>query len=131
MKQTEESGFRLACVNIVTPDAMRLASFYRDVLGASVDDSRGGPGRVEIWFGPRDQAVLLVVNAQPDFVPPRYTVCQGVEIHVPDVDAIYERLCEAGMDIKALPRDLPWGYRYFHISDPDGNGIDLVQKINK
>ena len=43
------------------------------------------------------------------------------------------RLAEFYRDVLVIdatePCDLPWGYRYFHIKDPDGNGIDLVQKL--
>ena len=123
-------NMRLACVNIVTPDAMRLAAFYRDVLGAGIDSSRGGPGRVEIWFGPREGGVLLVANTQPGYIPPRVSACQGIEIRVPDADGLYASLLQKGVAVKTPPRDLPWGYRYFSICDIDGNGIDLVQKLD-
>jgi uncharacterized glyoxalase superfamily protein PhnB len=34
------------------------------------------------------------------------------------------------VEIKYPPKDVPWGYRYFGIKDPDGNSIDLVSVNN-
>jgi uncharacterized glyoxalase superfamily protein PhnB len=62
-------------------------------------------------------------------VPQTYNTCQGFEFRVDNVDAEYERLCALGIEIKEAPQDLSWGYRFFHIKDPDGNGIDIVQKL--
>lgn len=121
---------RLVSINVVTADPQRLAYFYRDVLGASIEESRGGPDRIEIRFGaPETDAVCIVANRAPDFVPRTYAACQGFELRVDDVDALYAQLCAAGIRPSAPPQDLPWGFRYIHIKDPDGNGVDLVQKL--
>ena len=50
----------------------------------------------------------------------------GFEFRVADADAEYERIREMDVEIKYPPKDVPWGYRYFGIKDPDGNTIDLV-----
>lgn len=121
---------RLAGVNLVTADPQRLAYFYRDVLGASIEEGRGGPDRIEIWFGPQGEGtVCIAANRDPDFVPHAYAACQGLELRVADVDALYAQVCAAGVQPAAPPQNLPWGYRYFHVEDPDGNGVDLVQKL--
>ncbi len=121
---------KLVSINLVTADPARLAAFYRDILGAALEESHGGPDRIEIWFGPKtDDTVCIVANRDPDFKPRTYNTCQGFELRVADVDALYAQLCAAGVKPEAAPRDLPWGFRYFHVKDPDGNGIDLVQKL--
>lgn len=48
-------------------------------------------------------------------------------IEVDDVDAIYTRLKNNGVEIKVEIRDEPWGDRHFAIADPNGIGIDLVK----
>ncbi len=129
---TRETGFarKLVGINIVSADPGRLAAFYRDVLGADVCEEHGGPQRIELWFGPRDErTVWITVNHDPAFVPRTYQACQGLEFRVADVDAEYARIRALGVPVAAPPADLPWGFRFFHVADPDGNGIDLVQKL--
>ena len=126
---------RLKLVNIVSADPKGLAEFYQTVLGLTVDESHGGPQRIEMWCGgnredsPNDNAVLIVVNRDEGYVPQVSNACQGFEFQVGDVDAEYRRILSFGVDVKEAPKDLPWGYRYFNIKDPDGNGIDLVQAL--
>ncbi len=121
---------KLKCINVPTPDAKRLSEFYRTVLGAVVDDSHGGPNRIEIWFGDKDNAsVCIVATHDVNYKRPETSACQGYEFSVEDVDAEYERICELNVAVTEPPQKLPWGYRYFNIKDPDGNGIDLVQAL--
>lgn len=126
---------QLKCINMVSAAPKRLAEFYRTVLGLRVDESHGGPQRIEMWSGddrgdsaPGD-AVLIVVNRDAGFVPQAPNACHGFEFRVADVDAEYRRIVSLGVDVKEAPKDLPWGYRYFNLKDPDGNGVDLVQAL--
>jgi len=121
---------KLRAINVPTPDTRRFAEFYQKALGASVDESHGGPGRIEIWFGDNDDDNVLIVAAQDaEYIKPKTSACQGFEFHVPDADAIYAQMREMGITVTEPPRDVPWGYRFFHINDPDGNGIDIVQAL--
>lgn len=120
----------LSCINIPTPNARKLADFYHNVLGANVDDSHGGPNRIEIWFGDKDERTCFIVATQDKaYKKPVTTACQGFEFAVQDVNAEYERIRALGVEVKESPKDLPWGHRFFNIKDPDGNGIDIVQAI--
>ncbi len=125
----------LKCVNIVSANPKRLAEFYKTILGANIDESRGGPHRIEIWFGDAreessgNKPVLIVVNYEAQYTPRTFNACQGFEFQVADANAEYRRIQASGVEVKEAPKDLPWGYRYFHIKDPDGNGIDIVQAL--
>ena len=55
---------RLSCINIPTPNAKRLANFYKKILGANIDETHGGPERIEIWFGNDKQNSVLLVATQ-------------------------------------------------------------------
>lgn len=130
-KATGISG-NLVLVNIVSPAPLKLAEFYKNILGADINDSptHGYPNRIEMWFGPRtDSTVCIVANFDEGFTPPKFNACQGFEFRVPDADAEYDRIRALGIECKEPPKNLPWGYRFFHIKDPDGNGIDIVAKI--
>ncbi|MFD1430023.1 VOC family protein [Lacticaseibacillus mingshuiensis] len=133
-KQTKptQAATRLAGINIISADPLRLADFYQRVLGAQVvnDPAHGGPDRIEIWFGgPDDGHVFITVNRDPAFSPTQTQACQGFELRVSDANAEYARITAMGVAVPEAPRDLPWGYRYFEVKDPDGNGVDLVQAL--
>ncbi|MDR3310467.1 MAG: VOC family protein [Oscillospiraceae bacterium] len=120
----------LVAVNIVSSDPERTADFYRDVLGAVIIEDRGGPDRIEIRFGdPGDDSVFIVVNRDEGFAPQPFNACQGFEFRVADVDAEYARITALGVEVKEPPKSLPWGYRFFHIKDPDGNGVDITARL--
>jgi predicted enzyme related to lactoylglutathione lyase len=129
---TETTGFsrKLVCINIVSSDPKRLADFYRDVLGADVNEDHGGPHRIEIWFGERSESTAcIVVNYDEGFTPQTFNACQGFEFRVTDADMEYKRIQDLGIEINEPPKNVPWGYRFFNIKDPDGNGIDIVQAL--
>jgi predicted enzyme related to lactoylglutathione lyase len=47
---------------------------------------------------------------------------------VQDVDAEYKRLQSLGLPIEVALRNEPWGDRHFVVVDPNGIGIDVVQR---
>ena len=51
--------------------------------------------------------------------------------HVDDVDALYRKLVEAGLEPDAEPENAPWGERYFHISDPDGHELSFAKPLQR
>ena len=56
---------------------------------------------------------------------------QGIwlAIDVDDAKVEYERIQTMGIPIEVELRDEPWGDRHFAIVDPNGIGIDIVQRI--
>ncbi len=121
---------KLSCINVPSPDAKRFAGFYQKVLGAVIDESHGGPNRIEIMFeNANEKTVRIVATQDAEYKKIETTACQGFEFAVQDVDAEYERIQALGVVVKEPPKDLPWGYRYFNIKDPDGNSIDIVQAL--
>lgn len=49
--------------------------------------------------------------------------------HVADVDALYERTIDLGLEPEAPPRNAEWGERYFHLTDPDGHELSFARKL--
>lgn len=47
-------------------------------------------------------------------------------IEVDDVDEVYRKISNKGLEIKIQLRNEPWGDRHFAIEDPNGIGIDIV-----
>ena len=52
-----------------------------------------------------------------------------VTIDVDDVTAEYDRIQSMGMPIEVDLRDESWGDRHFALIDPNGIGVDVVQRI--
>ena len=52
-----------------------------------------------------------------------------VIFHVEDVDALYQRVLDAGLEAQAAPRDAPWGERMFPIFDPAGHDLSFAKRI--
>ncbi|NLO47431.1 MAG: hypothetical protein GX111_03785 [Clostridiales bacterium] len=121
---------KLVSINIVSSDPKRLADFYRDVSDADINKDYGGPHRIEIWSGKRDESTTCIAaNYDEGFIPQTYNACQGFEFRITDADAEYKRIRDLGVEVKEPPKDLPWRCCYFNIKDPDGNGIDIVTPI--
>ena len=51
-----------------------------------------------------------------------------IAVDVDDVDAEYDRIKSMNIPIEVELRDEPWGDRHFALVDPNGIGIDVVQK---
>jgi len=51
-------------------------------------------------------------------------------IHVDSPDDTHAALTSAGYAPHAMPADAPWGERYFHVTDPDGNEISFARPLS-
>ncbi len=52
-----------------------------------------------------------------------------VIFHVTDVDALYQRVLDAGLAPQHEPTDAPWGERMFAIFDPAGHDLSFAKRI--
>ena len=112
---------------IITRDLDRLVRFYTDLFAATETTRVPDEGPI-FYLGLQigDSALGLVVNTE---------VQEGgahrilLSVDVDDVDACLERVEAAGGGVKGPPNDMPWGQRVAHISDPDGNPVNLTQEI--
>ena len=50
-------------------------------------------------------------------------------VYVSDVDAMHRRVLAAGYTPAMAPADAPWGERYFHVCDPDGNELSFARPL--
>lgn len=50
-------------------------------------------------------------------------------IEVDDATREYQRLSALGAPIEVPLRDEPWGDRHFALKDPNGIGVDIVQRL--
>lgn len=116
---------------IVTDQVQASKDFYRRLFGAElVYEGEGG------WF-----VLLRVGHSELGFMQPGLATQapifrpafagQGVwiAVDVGVVDAEYRRVRALGAPIEVELRDEPWGDRHFVVRDPNGIGVDVVQRV--
>ena len=52
-----------------------------------------------------------------------------ISFAVADVDGVYAKLRDAGVEFDGTPQDQSWGARMVGLKDPDGNNLYLLQKL--
>lgn len=140
LAQTAPPPIKPFMVGISVADMDKMTAWYVDNLGFTVTKEvpmgqgggkvrfiEAGEQRIElIWApgsGPRPKAAM----------PPAHTALHGVvqiAMEVPDLDAAKAFLAskgvKPGLDITPIP---PLGIRIMFLSDPEGNLVELVQKL--
>jgi catechol 2,3-dioxygenase-like lactoylglutathione lyase family enzyme len=100
----------------------RARAFYGDVLGLlEVEKPAALAGRNSIWFAAG--AVSLHIAIEPDFHPARRA---HPALLIEGLDAILTR-CEAA-GIVTKPDAYFNGLRRFHVFDPFGNRLELMER---
>lgn len=109
-------------VTLATHDMAKSVRFYESL---GLERRYGGPEAsfTSFHIGPG----YLNLIAQPSDV--EWTWWGRLIVHVSDVDAVYRRVVELGLDHEAPPRDAEWGERYFHLTDPDGHEISFAKLL--
>lgn len=124
------------CFVIVTDPDLALA-FYRDALGLELRNDVANEGFRWITVGAVSQPDVSIVltnylNGSPaDAEAVTALVAKGalngVHFHTDDLEATFERVRGAGVEVVSEPADQPWGTRDFAVRDPSGNLIRIDQ----
>jgi uncharacterized glyoxalase superfamily protein PhnB len=128
-------GARFSQINLVVRDMAASLAFYRrlglDLPASAVWESGGAghhakavtEGGVDLEFD--SHKLARVYNR--GFAAERGRVVIGVEVEArDDVDALWTRLLEDGVQGLQPPYDTFWGSRYAIVEDPDGNPVGLM-----
>ena len=109
---------------IVTHDLERLARFYTGLTGAEESTRVPEDGPV-FYLGLRmgDGELGIVSDAS---VAPGTPGRVLLSLEVDDVDAALSRVASLGGHAPAPANDMPWGQRVAHVTDPDGNAVNLT-----
>ena len=112
---------------IVTADLDRLLAFYTGLLGAQENSRYPDDGPVfYVGLALGDSELGLVTDAS---VEPGSPGRMLLSIEVPDVDALLLEVARLGGNAPSEANDMPWGQRVAHITDPDGNDVNLTQTL--
>jgi len=110
----------ISAVTVFTTDMARSVCFF-EALGltrcfggelAAFTSFRAGSGYVNVALGR----------------PPERLWGRAI-LYVADVDAMYARVLAGGYQASTAPADAPWGERYFHVRDPDGNEFSFARPL--
>ncbi|MBM7789764.1 VOC family protein [Tenggerimyces flavus] len=110
-----------------TTDIARLSAFYIELFGASEElrvPGSKGPFMVTLRFG--DASLALVDYKKGAKAAPGRV---AVTVFVENVDDLLPQVEPAGGTVTGPARDMPWGHRVAHITDPDGNPLNLTQQL--
>lgn len=117
----------LSAITFITADMGRSVAFWQ---AAGFDTAYGGTDASFTSFRAGGNTFInLAENHEPQQSPPPETEASlwgRMIIHVASPDDTYAALVAAGYEPHARPADAPWGERYFHVTDPDGNEISFA-----
>jgi catechol 2,3-dioxygenase-like lactoylglutathione lyase family enzyme len=115
---------------VVTEQVQASRDFYVRLFGCEVLYEGEGGWFVLLGLG---ESELGFMKPGLEFQAPIYrSAFQGqgmwVTVDVEDVDAQYARFRSLGVPIAVELRDEPWGDRHFAVLDPNGIGVDVVER---
>jgi catechol 2,3-dioxygenase-like lactoylglutathione lyase family enzyme len=112
----------ISALTLATHDMARAVSFYR-ALGFRI---RYGGEDAEFTSFAVGSGHLNLVLAAPSA---RWSWWGRAIFYVSNVDALYLRALERGLNPQAPPRDAEWCERFFHLVDPDGHELSFARRI--
>ena len=116
---------------IVTDKVQQSKDFYTRLFGCEVlHEAEGG------WF-----VLLRLGHSELGFMKPNQPSQAAISrpafdgrgvwivVDVEDAGADYKRMQALGVPSEGGLRDEPWGDRHFVVVDPNGIGVDVVQRM--
>ncbi|SOD97386.1 VOC family protein [Blastococcus haudaquaticus] len=112
---------------IVSEDLERLRAFYTGLFDAHevVRMPEDGPA-FYVGLAWEDAELGLTTGSG---APPGKPGRMLLSIEVADVEALLPTVEELGGSPGGGANDMPWGQRVAHITDPDGNAVNLTQQL--
>jgi catechol 2,3-dioxygenase-like lactoylglutathione lyase family enzyme len=113
---------KISAVTFRVMNMTQSVRFYRDVLGMELLYGGERSAFSSLRAGDAQSAILNLEQGEP------VTSWGRLIFHATDVDALWTHLKERGFDPE-IPRDAPWGERYFHMPDPDGHELSFARPL--
>jgi catechol 2,3-dioxygenase-like lactoylglutathione lyase family enzyme len=118
-------------VALPSPDQEKALEFYRDTLGLEVrmdETFAGGQMRWIEVVPPGSSTAIAIAPPGPNSQTP---VESGIIISTSDIEADYEALKDAGVDVDdEIMRNEPPVPPMFGVRDPNGNSLLIVQPLD-
>jgi len=113
---------KISAITFRVSNMKASVQFYRDLLGMELLYGGEQASFSSLRANNSESAILNL--EQGDTV----SLWGRLIFHVTDVDAFWTHLKERGFDPE-IPRDAPWGERYFHMLDPDGHELSFAKPL--
>ena len=106
-----------AVPNIKSERATETRDFFVNLLGFEVAMDMGWVATLASPTNPSAQ-VTIIGNDDP--------AAPGISVEVADVDAVYAKAVEQGLEITYPLRDEEWGVRRFMLREPSGVTVNVL-----
>lgn len=113
---------KISAITLKVADMRVALAFYRDVLCLELMYGGTDSGFSSLRISKTESPIINLQSGNP------VTDWGRMIFHVSDVDAFWTRLKEKGFNPE-IPRDAPWGERFFHIHDPDGHELSFARPL--
>ena len=110
----------ISAVTLAVREMPRAVEFYESQVGLPLLYGGGSASFTSFRLG--DGYLNLILTPQGG-----WSWWGRLILHVDDVDRLYRKLVDAGLNPSTAPQDANWGERYFHISDPDGHELSFAR----
>lgn len=114
---------RIECISAVTAFTVDMARALRFYEALGMTRIYGGADAPFTSFQAGSGFMNVALGRPPERLWGRAI------FYVGDVDAMYARVLAAGYLPATAPVDAPWGERYFHVRDPDGNELSFARPL--
>ena len=112
----------ISAVTLAVADMARSVEFY--LGGVGMELLYGGDSASFTSFKVGEGYLNLILSPEGG-----WSWWGRIIFHVDDVDALYQKLLDAGLTPSTAPEDAPWRERYFHITDPDGHELSFAKPL--
>jgi uncharacterized glyoxalase superfamily protein PhnB len=109
-----------AVPNIRSDRPAETRDFFIDLFGFEVAMDMDW---VMTMASPSNPSVQITIVGGDDMAAP------GISVEVTDVDAVYAKAVERGMDIAYPLRDEEWGVRRFMLREPSGTVVNVLSHL--
>ena len=112
---------------LTTRDLDRSLTFYRDLLGGTVEfqfPDDGPAVYVGVNIGRNHIGIGWAPDSSEDAAAQRFSLW----LYTDDCDRAVADLSAAGVPVLSEPEDQPWGERVARVTDPDGNVMVIGQR---
>lgn len=118
----EPMEIRRAVADFKSDDIGKSLDFYVGVLGFEVAMNLGWIATVVSPSNPTAQIIFLTHDESASVVP-------DLSIEVEDVDGVYEKARDAGLEVVHPLTDEAWGVRRFFVRDPNGKVVNVMRHL--
>jgi catechol 2,3-dioxygenase-like lactoylglutathione lyase family enzyme len=129
---------RIGAVPVFVSDQDRALSFYRDKLGFEViSDVPIGDGFRWLLVTPQEGGTEIILfcptndvnRTSKEDLQKRIGIWTGIVLLTDDIKQSYRLMSERGVEFESEPLLQPWKVWETRFSDPDGNRLHLVQRL--